>query len=273
MTIALRPAAVAGTFYPASPPELLADVDALLRGAARPALRRPPKALIVPHAGYPYSGPIAAGAYARLEPFAAGYRRVVLIGPSHRVYFTGLALPEAGAFATPLGPVEVDAEAVRVARDLAGVPVSAPAHAREHALEVQLPFLMRVLPRFTIVPLVAGEASAEEVAAVLDVLWGGPETLIVVSSDLSHYLPYDDARRLDAATAEEILSLGPLRHEQACGATPVNGLLAVARRRSLSPVLVDLRSSGDTAGSHDQVVGYGAFAFYEDTADDTSERG
>ena len=231
------------------------------------AHEQPPKALIVPHAGYVYSGPVAAAAYRALIPFRDRIHRVVLIGPSHRAYLTGLALPAALAFDTPLGPVPVDTDALTLIPD---VPRVAAAHGREHALEVQLPFLVRALDRFAIVPLVAGEASGDEVAAVLEALWGGPETLVVVSSDLSHYLPYADARRIDEMTAREILRLGavPLSHDQACGATPVNGLLAVARRRGLRPELLDLRSSGDTAGPRDQVVGYGSFAFYEEAGHD-----
>lgn len=260
-----RPAAVAGTFYPAVPRHLEGEVDELLRHAGAPP-GRPPKALIVPHAGYRYSGPVAASAYACLRPWAERIHRVVLAGPAHRAYFVGLALPEASVFETPLGPVEVDEEAL--AR-IPGVARSARAHAREHSLEVQLPFLMRVLPRFKIVPLVVGDAGGEEVAAVFDALWGGPETLIVVSSDLSHYLPYDVGRRRDEATARHIVELvpAPVDHEEACGATPVNGLIVSARRRGLAPALLDLRSSGDTAGDRAEVVGYGAFAFYEEAAD------
>jgi hypothetical protein len=269
MTPELRPAAVAGSFYAASPEGLAAEVDELLREAtlsAFPVTRRPPKALLVPHAGYRYSGPVAASAYVLLAPFAATITRVVLIGPSHRAYFHGVALPEATAFDTPLGAVPVDAAAAAL---VPGVPRFAGAHTREHSLEVQLPFLQRVLERFSIVPVVAGDAEPEEVAAVLDALWGGPETLVVVSSDLSHYLSYAEARRADAGTVERILSLSPtpLRHDQACGATPVNGLLLLARRRHLRPVRLDVRNSGDTAGPRDQVVGYGAFAFHEEAAD------
>ncbi len=261
-----RPPAVAGTFYPGSLHALQNEVDTLMRGVVAPADRKPPKALIVPHAGYRYSGPIAATAYAAVAPVRDRIRRVVLVGPSHRAYFVGLALPEESVFDTPLGPVQVDADALRL---IPRVPALGPAHAREHSLEVQLPFLQRLLPRFSIVPLVAGDASGAEVADVLEILWGGPETLIVISSDLSHYLPYDVARRTDEATAQSIVALGatPIHHDQACGATPVNGLVTVARRRGLRPELLDLRNSGDTAGSHDQVVGYGAFAFHEEPAD------
>lgn len=267
MPLELRPPAVAGTFYPAAPRHLLAEVDDLLNEATvslRPSLRRAPKALIVPHAGFRYSGPVAASAYSLLTPHAESFHRVVLLGPSHRAYFHGVALPVASAFETPLGVLNVDQAACALVPD---VPRLAAAHAREHSLEVELPFLMRVLPRFSLVPLVVGDADDDVVAAVIDALWDGPETLIVISSDLSHYLPYEEARRVDAETAARIVDLGPtpLRHDQACGATPVNGLLTVARRRRLRPVRVDLRSSGDTAGSREQVVGYGSFAFYEET--------
>jgi AmmeMemoRadiSam system protein B len=218
----------------------------------------------VPHAGYVYSGPIAAAAYARLAPAAAGIRRVVLLGPAHRVPFRGLALPGADQFATPLGNVPVDAAGAALARRLPQVADNPHAHAAEHSLEVQLPFLQRVLGDFRLVPLVVGAASGESVAEVLDLLWGGPETLIVISSDLSHYHAYGEARTMDRATADAILELAPrLDHDEACGATPVNGLLLAARRRGLVPTLLDLRNSGDTAGDRRQVVGYAAFGFCE----------
>ncbi len=247
-------------FYPAHPAELEGDIDAMLDAVSVPPAEPPPKALIVPHAGYVYSGPIAASAYARLRRASSSIRRVVLLGPAHRAYVRGLVLPDAEAFETPLGPVRLDTMAMAQLR----LPRSEAAHAREHSLEVQLPFLMRVLPRFELVPLAVGEASTDEVAGVIESLFGGPETLIVVSSDLSHYLPYGRARDVDARTAERVLALGPaLHHDEACGATPINGLLLVARRRGLRPVLLDLRTSGDTAGGRAEVVGYGAFAFFE----------
>jgi MEMO1 family protein len=258
-----RPAAVAGTFYPADPFALRDAVDRLLAAAA-PAPRDagPVKALIVPHAGYVFSGPVAASAYAQLAATAGGIRRVVLLGPAHRVPLSGLALPGADGFATPLGTVAVDAAGAALARRLPQVADNAPAHAGEHSLEVQLPFLQRVLGEFALVPLVVGAATGESVAEVLDLLWGGPETLIVVSSDLSHYHPYREAQSLDRAAADTILDLAPrLDHEAACGATPVNALLLAARRRGLSPTLLDLRNSGDTAGDRRQVVGYAAFRF------------
>ncbi|MBI3150357.1 MAG: AmmeMemoRadiSam system protein B [Betaproteobacteria bacterium] len=259
----VRPAAVAGMFYPDDPTALTAAVHAYLR-AATPGLNEVPKALIVPHAGYIYSGPVAAQAYAQLGAAASPIRRVVLLGPAHRVAVRGLALPEAQAFATPLGLVPVDAFGAAIAGSLPQVQSNAEAHAFEHSLEVQLPFLQVVLERFALVPLVVGSASATEVAEVLEQLWGGPETLIVVSSDLSHYHNYREAQNLDGATADAIVALRQdLDHEQACGATPVSGLLACARDHRLRAELLDLRNSGDTAGDRSRVVGYGAFAFYE----------
>ncbi len=261
----IRPPAVAGLFYPAAAPELAQVVNALLATAAPDARGKPvPKAIIAPHAGYIYSGAIAASVYARLAPARDTLRRVVLLGPVHRVPVRGLALPGATVLTTPLGDIAVDTDAVAMLSALPQVTVSAAAHALEHSLEVHLPFLQRVLKTFSLVPLAVGDASAGEVADVLDRVWGGAETLIVVSSDLSHYLGYADAQAVDRATAQAILDLRvDISHEQACGGTPVNGLTLAARRRSLTPELLDLRNSGDTAGDRNRVVGYGAFAFYE----------
>jgi len=263
-----RPAAVAGMFYPDDPIELertLTDLLATAR-ADLPALATaaPPKVLIVPHAGYIYSGPLAALGYARLAAARASIRRVVLLGPAHRVPVRGLALPGAAAFATPLGEIEIDPAAVAALAPLRQVVVSPAAHALEHSLEVQLPFLQTVLDDFKLLPLAVGDATPGEVAQVLETLWGGPETLIVISSDLSHFLPYAAARNLDAETVEQILALqGPVSHEQACGGTPINGLLLAARRHHLQPQLLGLCNSGDTAGDRQRVVGYAAIAFME----------
>lgn len=260
----VRPAAVAGTFYPGTPAVLGAAVRGYLAEVGpSPETDTPlPKALIVPHAGYVYSGPVAAPAYRRIAAGRDTIRRVVLLGPVHRVPIRGLALPAAQAFATPLGTVAIDTDAAARALELPQVQTNEAAHALEHSLEVQLPFLQTVLGDFRIVPLAVGDATAEEVAAVIDCLWGGPETLIVVSSDLSHYHPYAAARQLDRDTAAAILALASsLDHEQACGATPINGFALCARRRNLFPELIDLRNSGDTAGDKMRVVGYAAFAF------------
>ena len=259
----VRPAAVAGMFYPGTPASLAGTVRACLDEAVRGAAAHArPKALIVPHAGYVYSGPIAAGAYARIAEARGAIRRVVLLGPAHRVAVRGLALPSTRAFATPLGTVEVDREAIAALAGLPQVVESDAAHALEHSLEVQLPFLQTLLDDFRIVPFAVGDATPREVAEVLDRLWGGAETLVVVSSDLSHYHRYAEARALDRSSAERILALdASLDHDDACGATPINGLLLCARRRGLAPELIDLRNSGDTAGDRARVVGYASFAF------------
>jgi AmmeMemoRadiSam system protein B len=256
----VRPAAVAGTFYPDEPETLQSTVRRLLADAAGSTGR--PKALIAPHAGYIYSGPIAASAYAQLAPLADRICRVVLLGPAHRVTLRGLALPGVAAFETPLGEVEIDEAAVAELRALPQVVQSPAAHALEHSLEVQLPFLQTVLREFRLVPLAVGDASTDEVAEVIERLWGGDETLIVISSDLSHYLSYADACRIDRSTVDTVLALEPnLDHLQACGATPINGLLRVARAHGLVPRLNDLRNSGDTAGDRSRVVGYASISF------------
>ena len=259
-----RQPAVAGFFYPASRIELADDVRAMLTAAHSEASARIPKALIVPHAGYVYSGPVAASGYARLAAGAERIRRVILLGPVHRVPVRGLALPAASVFVTPLGNIPLDTAGMRVLADLPQVVVSEAAHAPEHSLEVHLPFLQSVLGEFELLPLAVGDATPAEVAAVLERVWGGDETLIVISSDLSHYLPYESATRTDADTVQQIVSLQPgLSHAQACGATPVNGLLSYAAGHSLEAEVLDLRNSGDTAGDKARVVGYTAIAFYE----------
>ncbi len=263
----VRPPAVAGTFYQAHRQALLQDVAALLQAAQPDTAKVPaaPKAIIVPHAGYVYSGSTAALAYARLAAARSTIRCVVLLGPVHRVAVRGLALPGVDCFATPLGEVKVDQAAIAAIAHLPQVVVSAAAHAREHSLEVQLPFLQAALDDFTLVPLAVGDATPTEVAQVLELLWGGPETLIVISSDLSHYLPYRRAQTVDQDTVQSILHLDTtLTHEQACGGTPVNGLLLAAKRHGLQPHLLGLCNSGDTAGDKTRVVGYAAFAFMQE---------
>jgi len=222
-----------------------------------------PKAIIAPHAGYIYSGPIAGSAYAALLPLRDAVRRVVLAGPSHRVAFQGIAVPETDEFETPLGRVTVDRDALTLLQSFPQVLVSDRAHAQEHSLEVHLPFLQEALRVFTIVPLVVGDASFEQVAEVFNALWGGPETIFVVSSDLSHYYDYATARTMDESTSRAIEQFDPggVRFESACGRIPVNGLLLAARQHRLHATTVDLRNSGDTAGSREEVVGYGAYVF------------
>jgi AmmeMemoRadiSam system protein B len=261
---AIRPEAVAGSFYPGEPSALAAEVAGYLAEADSSARgTRVPKAIIAPHAGYMYSGAIAASIYARLAPLRGRIERVVLAGPAHRVYVRGVAVPAAQAFASPLGTVPLDTDAIAALRALSFVEVSDRAHAAEHCLEVHLPFLRAVLGEFRLVPLVVGDATPDEMAFLFDSLWGGDETLVVVSSDLSHYLPYEAARQRDRDTTEAILALDPsLAPEEACGAAPINGLIVSARRRGLRAELVDLRNSGDTAGGRERVVGYAAIAFH-----------
>ncbi len=259
----IRPPAVAGMFYPDDEAVLAREIRDYL--AAVPARQAPaPKVLIVPHAGYIYSGAVAARAYARLAPVRATISRVVLLGPAHRVPIRGLALPVAEAYATPLGSVRIDAEGAAAALKLPQVTASDVAHNLEHSLEVQVPFLQSVLDDFTLLPFAVGAATPAQVAEVLDLLWGGPETLILISSDLSHFHPYAAAQGIDRGTVGTILACEPtLDHEQACGATPINGLLLSARRRGMKIELLDLRNSGDTAGDRSRVVGYAAFALSE----------
>lgn len=256
----IRQPAVAGMFYPGNAATLHREVQALLQQAP-PAVRRA-KAIIVPHAGYVYSGPVAATAYAGLAARRGRIERVVLLGPSHRVPLTGMAVSGADGFATPLGDIPIDREAVQHLLTLPQVRLMDEAHRQEHSLEVQLPFLQETLGEFRLVPIVVGDSSADEVAEVLELLWGGEETLLVISSDLSHYQDYETARRMDRATSDAIEALEPRRihYEDACGRNPVNGLLLAARRRGLKASTLDLRNSGDTAGPRDRVVGYGAYA-------------
>ncbi|MFZ1536997.1 MAG: AmmeMemoRadiSam system protein B [Chromatiaceae bacterium] len=262
---ALRHPNVAGLFYPANARTLETEVRAYVKtGQVKAGVEgAPPKALIAPHAGYVYSGPVAGSAYAQLLAGAGAIRRVLLLGPSHRLAFQGLAYSKAHAFLTPLGPVPVDLKAYQALTDLPQVRSFEAPFEGEHCLEVQLPFLQLILDDFSLVPFLVGEATTTEVAEVLERLWGGDETLIVVSSDLSHFLDYASAQRLDRATSQAITNLDPaaIGDDQACGRNPVKGLLQAARRHGLQGRLLDLRNSGDTAGSHDRVVGYGAFAF------------
>ncbi|MFI4889161.1 MAG: AmmeMemoRadiSam system protein B [Steroidobacterales bacterium] len=266
----VRQPAVAGLFYPQEEAQLRAEVRQLLKeGPARAHAPGGPsrpnaKALIVPHAGYVYSGSVAAAAYAQLAARRADISRVVLIGPSHRIYFRGIALPEAAAFSTPLGSIRVDAAARAALVARGDVLVSDEPHALEHCLEVQLPFLQVLLEDFTIVPLVVGVASPQHVSGVLAEVWGGPETLVLASSDLSHYHSYAAAQQLDQQTAAAILARrNDLDGEQACGAAAINGLLTRAQQLDLQVQELARLNSGDTAGDRARVVGYGAYALFD----------
>ncbi|MEA3410874.1 MAG: AmmeMemoRadiSam system protein B [Pseudomonadota bacterium] len=256
-----RQPAVAGVFYPGDASVLQRTVSGLLHEAGeRPDV---PKAIIAPHAGYIYSGEVAASAYRLLASRAGSIRRVVMAGPSHRVGFRGIAVPESRYFMTPLGRIPVDTAAIDSLADFPWVQRSDAPHAQEHCLEVQLPFLQTILDEFTLVPLVVGQAEPAQVDAVLEHLWGGDETVIVISSDLSHYLPYAQAKAIDARTSSSIEALREeeIGFDQACGALPVRGLLMAARSHGLHCTTVDQRNSGDTAGPRDRVVGYGAYVF------------
>jgi len=255
--------AVAGMFYPQDPEDLRAAVNQYLLSDDKPA--RLPKALIVPHAGYIYSGSVAGTAYASLEAGRDTIKRVVLMGPSHRVPLIGLATCSAEHFLTPLGTIKVDQASIAALQKYPQVHNMDEAHALEHSLEVQLPFLQMVLNDFELVPIVVGDSSIEDVSTILEALWGGDETLIVISSDLSHYHDYKTAQQMDARTSEAIETLSPekIQYDDACGRNPVRGLLQVARQRHFHVKTLDLRNSGDTAGPRDQVVGYGAYLFYQ----------
>ncbi|MGI9317075.1 MAG: AmmeMemoRadiSam system protein B [bacterium] len=269
MNKTLRPPAVAGSFYPEDRKALTRMVDRLLVAAQRKcALSKKeelPKALIVPHAGYRYSGEIAASAYVKLQQISDRITRVVLIGPAHRVRIQGLAISGADYFATPLGSIPVDAQSVgRCLDNLDFISVSNKAHQQEHSLETQLPFLQRCLGRFSLVPVLAGSATPEQVAQCLNLLWGEEETLVLISSDLSHFLTYQEAQTIDTLTSNAIVNLetNAIGYENACGQIGVRGLLQVAGQKQMRVKQLDVRNSGDTSGRKDQVVGYGSFAFY-----------
>ena len=256
----IRPAAVAGYFYPAEATELRNMINQLMEKAtaAGPA----PKALIAPHAGYIYSGQTAAIAYANLRSASDKISRVILLGPAHRVYVRGLALSSADYFSTPLGNIEIDQEAIKQLKSLPQIVISDAAHQMEHSLEVHLPFLQTLLNNFTLVPLVVGEATPGEVSEVLELFWDDPHTMIIISSDLSHYHDYETAKKIDSMTTHAIenLELEKIGSEQACGCMPVRGMLQLARNKNLTVKTLDVRNSGDTAGSKDRVVGYGAWS-------------
>jgi len=259
----IRQPAVAGMFYPADKQSLKDDIQQYLDQVTI-ELKIRPKAIVVPHAGYIYSGPIAATAFKQIIPYKDKIKRVVLFGPSHRVAFTGLAVPESDVFKTPLGNIQVDQKGIQLLSDLPQVIVSDQAHREEHSLEVELPFLQEILDEFTIIPLVVGDAERHEVAEVINRLWGDEHTLIVISTDLSHYHDYNEAKQLDRATSDAIVNLKPdlIGYEDACGRNGLKGMMTVAEEKNLSIEILDLRNSGDTAGDKGRVVGYGAYVIH-----------
>ena len=261
--MSIRSTAVAGTFYPNNPNELHTDVEGLLKHAE--GSPEQPKAIIAPHAGYIYSGPIAARAFASIYKQYPTINRIVLMGPAHRVAFQGVAASSSDYFATPLGEVPVDHASLQPCIENGIVKYFDSAHEQEHCLEVQLPFLQEVFDQFfEIIPLLVGDAESSQVGNVLRALWGGAETLIVISSDLSHYHDYETAKKIDSRTTALIEQFQgeQLDYDSACGRLPIQGLLLVAKEQGLHCKTLDQRNSGDTAGPHDRVVGYGAYVFY-----------
>ena len=263
----IRPPAVAGTFYPENPDTLRDVIEQNIAQTAPLSRTEIPKVLIVPHAGYIYSGPIAGSAYTLLVPYRQLINRVVIIGPSHRVGFHGVALSNADNFKTPLGLIPIDKKSQAKLAEIAGVHIMDKAHEAEHSVEVQLPFLQYMLDTFSIVPIVAGDASPQLIAKIIKTLWAGPETLILISSDLSHFHNYLTAQQLDRATSQAILTMdiNAIDSQHACGCVGIRGLLTFTQQHPMETSILDVRNSGDTAGSKDSVVGYGAYLFSEPT--------
>jgi len=259
-----REAAVSGQFYPASANELVSTINHYLADAREYKLTKRPRAIIVPHAGYIYSGPVAATAFKQIAPYASQIKRVLLLGPTHHVSFDGIATTSADSYHTPLGDISLDQKAIHQLEKLPQVKTLDQAHQWEHSLEVQLPFLQQVLGNFTLIPLVVGPISSDKMAAVINPFMEDDNTIIVVSSDLSHYYDYASAQKLDQTTALAIEQLDDraISDERACGRYPLKGLLLAARKHHLHSKTLDLKNSGDTAGSRNQVVGYGAWVIY-----------
>jgi len=258
-----RPAAVAGMFYAADPQQLSSDVHHYL-SQVRAETNLIPKAIIAPHAGHMYSGPVAASAYKLLEPFANKFKQVILLGPSHRVAFSGIATPDTDYFETPLGRIKINTLFCEKAEQLGFVQKNKLAHKDEHSLEVHLPFLQTLLSDFELTPFVVGDCNRDNVAKLLELFWGNNDTLFVISTDLSHFHNYEHATQQDLLTSNAIEALQPenIHYEDACGRNPLNGLLTQANQHRLNIKLLDLRNSGDTAGDKNRVVGYGAYVVY-----------
>lgn len=256
-----RPAAVAGLFYPDEPAALDRQINELMDNAEPARDERPPRALVVPHAGYPYSGPVAAQAYAHIEPWRDQYQRVLLLGPSHRVPLRGMALSNADEFTTPLGDVPIDTDECEALLEYSGVHGMDAAHAMEHSLEVQLPFLQRLIGDFRLIPLAVGDAPPGEVARVIERYWDDPATLVVISTDLSHFLTLEQARALDDRTRQAIEQRDhrAIGDDQACGRYPLRGLLKVLKEQDAGIETLAMGTSADATGDSSRVVGYGAW--------------
>jgi hypothetical protein len=259
----IRKPNVAGQFYPEQTKALVEMINKFLSEAKHVVLPEQPKAIIVPHAGYIYSGTVAATIYAALSQYKDIINNVILLGPTHRMTFKGVAATMVDCFETPLGSIPV-VHNWRNTLTSSVVNVNETAYEMEHSIEIQLPFLQVVLDKFELLPFVVGDEDFIAVADIIDSLWGKEDTLVVVSSDLSHYKDYNTAQELDALTSQAIVNLTPLeiKHEQACGLIPIQGLLQAAKNRKMKVRALDVRNSGDTAGSKDSVVGYGAFCFW-----------
>ncbi len=265
--------AVAGLFYPSDPGELQGMVRSMLEEAGSRKKEdlagasgngRVLRAIIAPHAGYVYSGPVAASAYVYVGAAAGNVGKVAILGPSHRVPVRGLALSSAAEYEMPGFSLPADSEAAESLRRADLAEFVDEAHAAEHSIEVHLPFIKAVLGEVEVAAIAVGEASPDRVGAAVELLMEDPKRLVVISSDLSHYLDYDSAVAVDSVTAQAILNLRyeDIGYEQACGRNCIRGLLWAARRQGMHPQLLDLRNSGDTAGPRDSVVGYPAFAFW-----------
>lgn len=265
-----RAPAVSGLFYNDSPISLRRQVLEFLAAASsaedRSATKNSElKAVVVPHAGYIYSGPVAAFAYKEIQKEAAHFKKIVLIGPSHHVPFQGVAVPKMNTFATPLGSVSVDLSLKQIALNFSFVIENDEPHRKEHSLEVQLPFLQVALKKFSILPIVIGQASATDLTQLLYKLCTEKDVLIVISSDLSHYLPYNIAQKRDLNTIDHILHFEPekIEYDDACGRQGIQAFLHYAQSKKLIPILFNYKNSGDTAGDKSQVVGYCSIGFYE----------
>jgi hypothetical protein len=264
MDIQIRKPCVAGLFYPDDPERLDFTLNQLFESVPENLKTGySPHAIIVPHAGYIYSGEIAASAYSSILKRVQDIKRVVILGPSHQLALNGAACPSATHFDTPLGRIPLDVEEIARLQAQGLIEINDAAHVREHSIEVQLPFLQHILSDFKIIPIVVGLEQAMPIAALLEPFWRAKDALIVVSSDLSHYLDYYDARKMDSDTSSAIEACRwqDISPTQACGCYPMRGLLQLAQEENSSVSCIDLRNSGDTAGDKSRVVGYGAYVF------------